>query len=449
MASGSNVAIVGGGVLGMYLAWRLREDGVDVTILESSPGPGGLADSASIGSYTWDRFYHVILLSDLHLLEVLEELGLTQELEWGITKTGFYTDGVLLSMSNALEFLKFPPLNLVDKLRLGFTIFLASRIGNWRKLESMYAVDWLRKWSGDKVFRKIWLPLLKSKLGDNYKIASAAFIWAIIARMYAARRAGLKQEMFGYVNGGYETVLRRLQEKLDELGVRTVFNASVTSVETSDAGVRVELRDGHATTYDSAVLTVPTHAVAGLCPQLTDSEKDRLRGVSYQGIICPSFLLKRPLSPYYVTNITDAGVPFTGVIEMTALVDKANFDGMSLVYLPQYLTQDTDYWERTDEEIFEDCELALDRMYPHFSRDQVVARSISRARKVLAISTIDYSANGLPPLRTSLPNVFVLNSAQIANGTLNVNETIGVVKSNYENLRDAIAQGTKVTAVAR
>ena len=39
------------------------------------------------------------------------------------TKTGFYTDGKLYSMSNSLEFLRFPPLGLLSKLRLGATIF--------------------------------------------------------------------------------------------------------------------------------------------------------------------------------------------------------------------------------------------------------------------------------------------------------------------------------------
>jgi hypothetical protein len=43
-------------------------------------------------------------------------------------------------------------------------------------------------------------------LGENYKNTSASFIWSTIQRMYAARRSGLKKEMFGYVNGGYETI---------------------------------------------------------------------------------------------------------------------------------------------------------------------------------------------------------------------------------------------------
>ncbi len=38
-------------------------------------------------------------------------------------------------------------------------------------------------------------------------------------------------------------------------------------------------------------------------------------------------LLKKAISPYYVTNITDSWPPFTGVIEMTALIDKKEVDG--------------------------------------------------------------------------------------------------------------------------
>ena len=49
--------------------------------------------------------------------------------------------------------------------------------------------------------------------------ASAAFIWATIQRLYAARRTGLNQEMFGYVPGGYAPMLERFAEVLGEEGV--------------------------------------------------------------------------------------------------------------------------------------------------------------------------------------------------------------------------------------
>ena len=122
-------------------------------------------------------------------------------------------------MSNLIEFFKFPPINLIDKFRLGLTIFIASKIKNWKPLENILVEDWLKKWSGKSVFEKIWLPLLKAKLGDNYKNTSASFIWATIQRMYAARRSGLKKEMFGYVRGGYDRINSHFVDHLVHSGV--------------------------------------------------------------------------------------------------------------------------------------------------------------------------------------------------------------------------------------
>jgi hypothetical protein len=68
---------------------------------------------------------------------------------------------------------------------------------------------------------------LLAKLGQSYRETSAAFIWATIARMYAARRTGLKKEMFGYVCGGYAHVLRRFAEVLEGQCVELRTNGRV------------------------------------------------------------------------------------------------------------------------------------------------------------------------------------------------------------------------------
>lgn len=424
----------------MTLALRLRQAGANVVLMEAGRSTGGLASSAGIGRYTWDRFYHVILMSDLHTRRLLDELGLADRMRWGTTQTGFYTDGKLYSLSNAIEFLRFPPLSLVDKLRLGGTIFLASRIKNWRDLERTLAVDWLTRWSGTRVMERIWLPLLKSKLGDNYQIASAAFIWAIIARMYAARRTGLKREMFGYVDGGYELVLSTLQKRLNELGVQTRTGAAIERIEADAERPSVALAHGVRETFDAVVATVPTSAFARMCPQLGDDETKRLQGVVYQGIICPSLLLRRPLSNYYVTNITDRAVPFTGVIEMTALVDRRAFGGNALVYLPWYLTQDSPHWAKSDDDILKECIEGLRHMYAQFELGDIVATNVSRAKHVLAVSTLHYSERHCPPMVTSLPRVFLINGAQIVAGTLNVNETLGLVEDRLPELLSLLAR---------
>lgn len=431
--------IVGGGILGMTLALRLAQSGHHVTLFEAADHLGGLADAWQLGGVTWDRHYHVTLLSDSHLRRILDELGLAKEMRWVETRTGFFTDGQLYSMSNSWEFLRFPPLGLIDKLRLGATIAYAARVKNWRRLEQIPVADWLRRLSGHTTFEKIWLPLLRAKLGENYRQTSAAFIWATIARLYAARRTGLKKEMFGYLPGGYARLLERFTEKLVEAGVSIRLHHRARRVLPQTGG-RVEIDfaplPGHDQNHhiaDAVVLTTPSSVVSRLCPTLGARERGRHEQIQYQGIICASLLLRRPLSGFYVTNITDADFPFTGVIEMTALVDPRAFAGHTLVYLPKYVPVDDPAFALSDEDIEREFVAGLRRIHPDLRPEDVVAFRVSRVRNVMAISTLDYSRR-LPRMETSLAGVYAINSAQIVNGTLNVNETVRLAQEACQNI---------------
>ena len=102
---------------------------------------------------------------------------------------------------------------------MGGTIFYASKIRNWKRLEKIPVAEWLERWSGAGAFEKIWLPLLRAKLARAYRKTSASFIWSHTQRMYKARRSGQKKEMFGYVSGGYARILDRLAEVLEQEGV--------------------------------------------------------------------------------------------------------------------------------------------------------------------------------------------------------------------------------------
>lgn len=454
-----NIAIIGSGFLGLTLALRLSEAGKQVTVYESASEIGGLASAWQIGDLVWDKHYHVTLLSDSFTRRVIEEISLGDEFEWVETKTGFYTDGKLVSMSNSVEFLKFPPLDLISKFRLGATIFYASRVKDWKALEKISVENWLTKLSGRRTFEKMWKPLLKAKLGEAYKETSAAFIWATIARMYAARNSGLKKELFGYVRGGYAHVLKRFSEVLQEKGVKIRLNSRVENIEKkagkvivsvaenadrykaevkvgampsfSEIAVRSVMTENTASEFDSVILTCPSNVAANVLPQLTAGEKSKLKNIKYQGIVCASVLMKKSLSNFYVTNITDE-TPFTGIIEMSALVDKKEFGGNALVYLPKYVAPDDELFEKTDAEIEDVFLSALEKMYLHFKRSDVVEFKISRVRQVFPLPTLNYSAN-VPPVETSLENVFIINSAQITNGTLNVNETVQLAEKFFEN----------------
>ena len=329
--SNSRWAVVGGGFLGMTLALRLAQQGKDVTLYEAAPSLGGLASAWQLGDVVWDRHYHVTLFSDSHLRSLLRELGLESEMRWAKTRTAFYADSKLHSMSNVAEFLQFPLLGAIDKIRLGATILHASRIKDSKSLENIRVVDWLTKWSGSQVTEKLWIPLLRSKLGENYSDTSAAFIWSTVARMYAARRTNTKTELFGYVPGGYARVIERFAKTLDHAGVKCRVGRPVTEISGgTDGKVQIEAGGEDAGMFDEVVVTTAAPLASRMCPQLTTAEKGRLNGLRYQGIICASLLLKKSLSNFYITNITDGDMPFTAVIEMSAIVDKDQFGGPGL-----------------------------------------------------------------------------------------------------------------------
>jgi protoporphyrinogen oxidase len=426
--------IVGGGIMGMTLAHRLAQQSQDVTLFEGAPDLGGLVSSWKLGDIEWDKFYHVILLSDFRTRGILDELGLGGEISWVETKTGFYINGKLYSMSDTIEFLRFPTLNLSDKFRLAFTILLASKIKDWKQLEKIPVTDWLKKWSGTNTFNNVWLPLLRAKLGDSYQRTSATFIWATIQRMYGARRSGLKKEMFGYVPGGYKRVVAAYKQKLENEGViiKTNHLAKVISSE-SNGKPEILFTNEFQEKFDHVIVTLPSGISSKVCKGLSVAEFQKHNNIEYLGVICVAVLLEKSISPFYVTNITDTRVPFTGVIEMSALVDKHQFGGNALVYLPKYVSPDDPLFDQSDEEIMLYFTSVLLKMYPGLREENFRFKGVARAKHVITVSTLGYSDN-LPGIKTSIPGVYIVNSAHIKDGTVNVNETIKVAESKLEEI---------------
>ncbi len=430
-------AVVGGGMLGAAAARRLRATGAEVVLYEAAPTLGGLASAWQLPGpdgrpVTWDRFYHVILGNDRRVLAMLDGLE-TPPVVWGRSKASCYAGGRALPASSAAELVGLPFLGIAAKLRIGLTVAWATLWSSGRRFDRITAARWLRRWSGRQATEQLWLPLLRAKLGRSAERASAVFIWSTIRRLVLARFQGRDGDRFGHVPGGYATVLGALAEAIDREGVEVRTGSKVDAVRRVGDHLVVEGAAG-ADRFDRVLVTTAAALTARLCPDLSPVERERLEAVEYLGVICPSVLLRRPVTGSYITYITDPR-PFTAVIEMTALVDPAELGGHSLVYLPRYTEPADPVFVRSDDALRAEF---LDAFLPMYGleEDDVLSFSVARARYVMPVPTPGY-AERVPQVRTSVPGLFTLGSAQITVGTLNVEQTLELLDDGWPALETA------------
>lgn len=443
-----SMAIVGGGVTGIIAAIELAKTGCfQVTIFEKENQLGGLSSYYKWQDVICDRFYHVILSTDTNMLEFIRELDLESEFFWHKAKSGFYGEEKLVSFSSTIDFIRFPFLSLWQKFRMGLGILYSTKIRSPLRLDRIYARQWLTKIFGQQVYENIWEPLLRSKLGDAKDRTSAAFIWATITRLYGTRSFASNCNKMGHVRGGYHTILSAAQRKLSELNVKIMTNALVLKVEfKSNFNFPEKSRNANcyrsnhgykqivlATSmgnfkFDRLLFTVPCPKVLQTLDNVNNHPYwQQLQDVEYLGIACVLLILNRKLSPYYVINLLNKNLPFTGIIESTNIVSPHDLGSKHLVYLPKYMTKNDPMNILEDDQIINLFVDKLKTVFPDLRNEEILHIKIFREKYVQPIQELNFLDRNIG-FRTPLPNVYLTNASMTYSSTPNNNAAISLTR---------------------
>lgn len=377
----SKILVVGGGITGLVAAYRLLQKNYQVTLVEKSDSLGGLLGGFKINNVNLEKAYHHIFKNDKEILALIKELGLEKKLKWYESKTALYYEGKMYPFGGALDLLKFKPLNLIDKLRLGLVKIYLEKENNWQKFENILAFEWMKKWCGDRAYRVVWEPLLKGKFNNRYQDISMAWMWARIHTRANSSEKG--REYLGYMDGGFQLIIDELEKRIKELGGKIELNTNLPPRE-----LGTSLEEGRLKSFDRVISTAP------------------LSNVDYLGAVTVVFKSKQSLSPYYWHNINDIKSPFLALIQHTNLVGKENYGGKNIYYLGTYLPQNHKYFTCKDNLIEKDFFGYLKKIFSEFNEKEIEEKFVFKFKDAQHIVIKNYKEKINPSRPQSSPNPF-------------------------------------------
>jgi protoporphyrinogen oxidase len=366
------IGVVGGGVAGLAAAHRLQAAGHEVRVFEASEDVGGLARVYETAGDPIETFYHHLSKSEETIVELIEELGLGEALEWRYMSNAYYVDGVVHPMDKPWEILAYPHLSLYDKFRLGMLVMEIDVRGGLPKFDAYEDItdyedvpikEFLLEHTTRHVYESFWEPLLDAKFGSRKEDVSAA--WLLGRVKFRGERDLLKGEILGYLDGGFGELLDAL---LEDVGRETVATgARVTDLETDSGAVesiRVE-RNGTTETHDVDAVVVA--AMPNVLEDLTGYPCE----IDFQGTVCSVWSMDESLTDTYWLNIKD-DAPFGVFIEHTNFVEPERYGGEHLYYTASYIQDPSeDLWGMDDDEVESHWQEGIADLFPQFDPDSV------------------------------------------------------------------------------
>lgn len=393
----AQVVVIGSGAMGLAAGFHALKAGHRVEVLEAGPEPGGMAAHFDLAGLSIERFYHFVCKSDTSTFELLDELGILEQVRWKITSMGIFTGGRLRDWGNPVALLKFNEISLISRLRYGLFAFLSVRRNRWDAIETESARSWITRWCGREVYDRLWKPLFDLKFYQYADDISAAWIWTRIRRIGRSRRSLMKEEL-GYIEGGSQTLVDALCAAIVGRGGRIRTRCAAQKVLVEDGQVTGVVTSEGVVRADAVISTVPTPLISAMVPDLPADWKARYESIANMGVCCIVFKLRRSISPHFWVNVSEPDIAIPGIIEFSNL---RPVGGETVVYVPYYMPNDHAKFKWTDKELLDEAFGYLQRLNPELTCCDVIASHVARLRYAQPVCEPGFAAK-IPAVQTPI-----------------------------------------------
>jgi phytoene dehydrogenase-like protein len=253
-----DVAIVGGGIAGLTAAAVLSRSGKTVSVFERAGHTGGRAQTQNLGGFRFNLGPHALYRGG-HAFRVLGELGISIQ-EPKVGSSGSY------AVSGAK--LHLLPAGPVSILTTGL-FSLSGCLEVLRFLASLSRIDpqplmtvTVNQWLGSAIQREDVRRFVRAlvRVSSYCDAPDEMSAGAAVEQLQVVFRNGV-----AYLNGGWQTLVDRVQQVALSAGCTIQTGASVRTVElksSSDLGVR--LSDGNLIPARAVIIATPPRVAATL-----------------------------------------------------------------------------------------------------------------------------------------------------------------------------------------
>jgi len=404
--------------MGLAVALQLIKDGHVPTVYEADDRVGGMTASFDFSGLRIERFYHFHCTSDVAFFETLAECGLQDRLRWTETKMGYYYQRRLSTWGNPIALLTFPGLSLIAKVRYGLHAFLCVKRDNWRPLDKLEAIAWIRKWVGAEAYEVLWRRLFDYKFYHFSTDISAAWIWSRIRRI-GRSRYNIFREKLGYVVGGSELLMNAMKAKIEEGGGEVRLKSPVSKVTMADGHVRGVVVDDVETPFDTVVSTLPLPYVPRLMPDLPTPTLAAYQALKNVAVVCVIVKLRRHLTGYFWLNVNDPDMDIPGLVEYTNLQALDSH----VIYVPFYMPADIPKYAEPDDVFADKCRRYLTTINPNLADNDFVDIKVNRYRFSQPVCPPGF-LESLPPPKSPIQGLWIADTSHYYPEDRGISESI-------------------------
>ena len=401
------IGIIGAGFTGLASAYYLSKKGHEVTLFEKDTKPGGLAVGYKEEDWDWslEAHYHHWFTNDKSVLDLAKEINHKVIIER--PKTSSFVDGDIYQLDSPLSLIKFPKLNILNRLRMGASLAFLRYNPFWKPLENYYAQLFLEKSMGKTAYKKLWEPLMVNKLGKYSSRVSLAWFWA---RIYK------RTPSLAYPKGGFLEFALGLEKKIAENGGKFYYNTEVKNLSSKS---RVQIiysvaqKQPKIENFDKVIVTIPLSLFLKITPTLPDWYIKKYKKLISIGAMNLIFRLKRPFfkDGTYWLSMCDLKSPILAIVEHTNFMNKKNYNNEHLLYLGNYMEITDKRFSMKKEDLLKLYDPWLKKINPNY-KSSVISHQLFHAPFAQPIITPKYSKI-IPSFKTPLKNIYLANIQQV------------------------------------